>query len=122
MSRTVRVRFAPAPTGMMHIGNVRAALLNFIFARQKSGTFILRIEDTDAERNYDPGAVHIQADLAWLGLSFDEGPGGSGRFGPYFQSERTEIYQAYVQKLIDKQAVYRCFCTVETLEKKRLRQ
>ena len=72
--KNVRVRFAPAPTGLMHLGNVRAALINYLFARQKNGSFILRIEDTDPQRNFDPGAIQIMEDLAWLGLSYDEGP------------------------------------------------
>jgi nondiscriminating glutamyl-tRNA synthetase len=119
---SVRVRFAPAPTGMMHLGNVRTALMNYLVARQKQGTFILRIEDTDAERNFDPGAVKLQEDLAWLSISFDEGPGKGGPHAPYYQSERASIYQENLQKLIATQHVYRCFCTAEELEKKRQRQ
>lgn len=119
---TTRVRFAPAPTGMMHLGNVRTALMNYLVAQQKKGTFILRIEDTDAERNFDPGAVKIQEDLAWLSLTFDEGPGKDGGYGPYYQSERNGIYQENLQKLIDLKKVYRCFCTSEELDKKRQRQ
>lgn len=118
----VRTRFAPAPTGIMHIGNVRAALLNYLFARQKNGTFILRIEDTDAERMYDTGAKEILYDLAWLGLEYDEGPIKGGAFGPYFQSERSKIYAKALNFLIDKNLVYRCFCTAEELDKKRQRQ
>lgn len=118
----VRVRFAPAPTGMMHLGNVRTALMNYLVARQKQGTFILRIEDTDAERNFDPGAVKLQEDLAWLSLTFDEGPGKGGPHAPYYQSERTAIYQENLQKIIASKHVYRCFCTSEELEKKRQRQ
>jgi len=118
----IRVRFAPAPTGMMHIGNVRTALLNFLFARQKNGICVLRIEDTDAERNFDPRAVHIKSDLAWLSIEFDEGIDNHGPYGPYFQSERTQIYQDMLQKLEQKGKIYRCFCTIEELEKKRSRQ
>lgn len=118
----IRVRFAPSPTGLMHLGNVRAALMNYLFARQHNGTFILRIEDTDPERNFDPGAQKIQADLVWLGLSFDEGPQINGSHAPYFQSERTHIHQDHLQKLIDLGYAYRCFCTQEDLEKKRMRQ
>ena len=95
-----RVRFAPAPTGMMHLGNVRTALMNYLVAQQKQGTFILRIEDTDAERNFDPGAVKIQEDLTWLSLFWDEGAGKGGPHAPYYQSERTAIYQETLQKLI----------------------
>lgn len=118
---TVRVRFAPAPTGMMHLGNIRTALMNYLMAHQKQGTFVLRIEDTDTERNYDPGAVKIQEDLHWLGLIPDEGP-EKGGFGPYFQSQRTEIYIQKLHELVEKNIVYRCFCTIEELEKKRQRQ
>jgi nondiscriminating glutamyl-tRNA synthetase len=117
-----RVRFAPAPTGMMHLGNIRTALMNYLIAKQKDGTFIIRVEDTDPERNFDPGAVKIMEDLAWLGLDFQEGPGKDGGFGPYFQSERTDIYKKKLQEFIDKDLVYRCFCTSEELDKKRARQ
>lgn len=118
----VRVRFAPSPTGRMHLGGVRTALLNFLYARQKNGTFILRIEDTDPERMFDPGAKHIIADLTWLDLIFDEGPGVGGPFAPYFQSERTAIYQDQLDRLQAKKAIYKCFCTHEELEKRRERQ
>lgn len=117
-----RVRFAPAPTGMMHLGNIRTALMNYLIAKQKDGTFIVRVEDTDPERNFDPGAVKIMEDLAWLGLDFQEGPGKDGGFGPYFQSERTDLYKKKLQEFIDKELVYRCFCTPEELDKKRARQ
>ena len=120
--RPVRVRFAPSPTGMMHLGNVRAALLNYLFAKQKNGTFLVRIEDTDQERNYDPKAVKIVDDLLWLGLDYDEGPIKGGHYEPYFQSERTAIYQEKLTILEHRSLVYRCFCSVETLEKKRQRQ
>lgn len=120
--RSVRVRFAPAPTGMMHLGNIRTALMNYLFAQQKDGIFIVRIEDTDAERNFDPGARQILQDLAWLNLEFNEGPGKQGPNAPYFQSERSEIYQTYLNHLITNKQVYRCFCSEEQLEKKRERQ
>jgi len=118
----VRVRFAPSPTGMMHLGNVRAALINYLFSRQKQGTFILRIEDTDAQRMFDPQAQKILEDLTWLNVSYDEGPHVGGAFAPYYQSERTHLYQKQLDALIAKNAIYRCFCTEEDLEKKRLRQ
>ncbi len=118
----VRVRFAPSPTGMMHLGNVRAALINYLFSRQKQGAFILRIEDTDAQRMFDPQAQKILEDLAWLNVSYDEGPHVGGPFAPYYQSERTDLYQKYLNILIQKNVIYRCFCTEEDLEKKRLRQ
>ena len=121
-TKKLRVRFAPAPTGMMHLGNIRTALMNFLIARQKGGTFILRVEDTDPARNFDPGAVKIQEDLAWLGIEFDEGPGKDGGKGPYFQSERKELYKKQLQEFIDNKKVYRCFCTSEELDRKRQRQ
>jgi nondiscriminating glutamyl-tRNA synthetase len=118
----IRVRFAPAPTGMMHLGNVRAALMNCLFAKQKNGTFILRIEDTDQERNFDPQAHKIIEDLTWLNLMFDEGPTQGGAYGPYFQSQREHIYQEKAEELKKRGAIYRCFCTPEELELKRERQ
>lgn len=118
---SVRVRFAPAPTGMMHLGNIRIGLLNYLFAKQKQGTFIVRIEDTDLERNFDPEATQIRSDLHWLGLEYDEGPGVSGPYAPYFQSQRTTLYQEQLDRLINNNKVYRCFCTPEELEKKRQR-
>jgi nondiscriminating glutamyl-tRNA synthetase len=121
-NKSIRVRFAPAPTGMMHLGNIRTALINYLFARQKKGTFVLRIEDTDQNRNYDPQALAIQEDLHWLSLVFDEGPGKDGGYGPYFQSQRTPIYQQKLTYLIEEKKVYRCFCTEDELEKKRERQ
>lgn len=118
----IRVRFAPSPTGMMHLGNVRAALINFLFARQKKGTFILRIEDTDAQRMFDPEAQKIIEDLNWLGLTYDEGPHVDGPYTPYYQSARTNLYQQQRVIFEEKKLIYRCFCTEQELEKKRLRQ
>jgi len=120
--KTIRVRFAPAPTGIMHLGNIRTALINFLFARQKNGHFILRIEDTDPERNFDPSGTTIIQDLQWLDLNYDEGPGVGGSYAPYFQSERTAIYEEKLQTLQEKKLIYRCFCTQEELKKKRERQ
>lgn len=122
MKTTIRVRFAPAPTGMMHLGNIRTALMNYLFAQQKQGTFVLRIEDTDAERNFDPQAKEIRTDLGWLGLTYNEGPGIGGPYEPYFQSQRTAIYQERLNTLAKQGAIYRCFCTEEELERKRERQ
>lgn len=118
----IRVRFAPSPTGLMHLGNVRTALMNYLFALQKNGTFVLRVEDTDPERNFDPGAKKIIADLNWLRLTYTEGPGVGGPFAPYFQSERMDIYKQKLDELITMGQIYRCFCTIEDLEKKRQRQ
>lgn len=112
--KNVRVRFAPSPTGIMHLGNVRTALLNYLFAQKYHGMYVLRIEDTDRERDADPGARQILKHLAWLGLHHNE--------GPYFQSQRTQIYQEKLEILKQKNGVYRCFCTQEELEKKRERQ
>lgn len=118
----VRVRFAPSPTGMMHLGNVRAALINYLFAQQKQGTFILRIEDTDAQRMFDPQAQKIMEDLAWLGLTYNEGPVVGGPHAPYYQSERSNLYQKQLDSFKEKNVIYRCFCTEQDLEKTRLRQ
>lgn len=122
MKKEIRLRFAPSPTGMMHLGNIRTALMNALFAKKGQGTFILRIEDTDPERNFDPGAKKIIEDLHWLGLSYDEGPEKGGPDAPYFQSERISIYQKVLDTFIQKQQVYRCFCSTEELEKRRARQ
>src|SRR3989339_138511 len=117
-----RVRFAPSPTGTMHIGNVRTALLNYLFALKSHGTFILRIEDTDTQRNVDPQAQQIIQHLAWLGMSYQEGPIVGGPHAPYYQSERHDIYQKNLEILQSTNSVYRCFCTQEELELKRNRQ
>ena len=122
MNNTIRVRFAPSPSGLMHLGNVRTALMNYLFAQQKKGTFIIRVEDTDTQRNFDPQAKKIISDLHWLGLDYQEGPIKGGPYEPYFQSERTPIYEKYIKELKDKNKIYRCFCTPEDLEKKRQRQ
>lgn len=118
----VRTRFAPSPTGIMHIGNVRAALLNYLFSKQNQGTFLLRIEDTDQQRNIDNGTQSIIEHLHWLHLAFGEGPEIGGDFGPYFQSQRASIYKEYLQKLAAQNLAYRCFCTPEELETRRNRQ
>ncbi len=121
MINTCRVRFAPSPTGIMHIGNVRTALLNYIFALKNHGTFIVRVEDTDQERNIDP-QISIFNHLEWLNMSYQEGPSIGGNFGPYFQSQRNEIYLNYLEKLQKSNFIYQCFCTQEQLETKRNRQ
>lgn len=119
---TVRVRFAPSPTGFMHLGNVRAAAFNYLFARQHRGTFILRIEDTDANRNLEEAKARIVQDLAWLKLDYSEGPEKGGAYGPYIQSLRTHIYQQQLDELILHCKVYRCFCSAIELEEKRAKQ
>ena len=117
--RRVRVRFAPSPTGPLHIGGVRTALYNYLFARQHGGDFIFRIEDTDSNR-FVPGAEeYIIESFQWLGLAFDEGVGVGGDHGPYRQSERRDIYKKYVQQLLDEGKAYMAFDTPEELEAKR---
>ena len=95
----IRVRFAPSPTGYLHIGGARTALFNWLFARRHGGTFVLRVEDTDKSRNTDEAAAAIYDGLRWLGLDWDEGPQAGGEFGPYFQSERDEIYRSHLERL-----------------------
>lgn len=115
----IRVRFAPSPTGYIHVGNARTALFNWLFARQKGGIFVLRVEDTDIERSREEYEKRLIADLRWLGLDWDEGPDVGGPYGPYRQSERLEIYSYYAQKMIQSGHAYYCFCTPEELEKER---
>ena len=115
----VRVRFAPSPTGLPHVGNIRTALFDWLFARHHGGKFILRIEDTDRER-YQPEAVDaIMEGLRWLGLDWDEGPDVGGPYGPYVQSERLKIYHEYARKLVEAGYAYYCDCPPERLEKVR---
>ena len=119
MERQVRVRFAPSPTGPLHIGGVRTALFNYLFARRHGGKIILRIEDTDSNR-FVPGAEdYINEAFAWLGIKFDEGVREGGEFGPYRQSERRDIYRKYVKQLLDAGKAYIAFDTPEELEAKR---
>jgi glutamyl-tRNA synthetase len=115
----VRVRFAPSPTGYLHVGGARTALYNWLFARHAGGTFVLRIEDTDKERSTGEYLDAIIEDLRWLGLDWDEGPEVGGAHGPYFQSERGSTYAPYVERLLSSGAAYHCFCTPEELEARR---
>ncbi|HOK55807.1 MAG TPA: glutamate--tRNA ligase [bacterium] len=115
----VRVRFAPSPTGFLHIGNARTALFNYLFARKNKGKFVLRIEDTDIERSRKEYEEAIIEDLKWLGLEWDEGPDVGGEYGPYRQSERIYIYREFAEKLLKEGFVYKCFCTKEELEEMR---
>ena len=108
MSTHVRTRFAPSPTGYLHIGGARTALFNYLFARKMGGTFILRIEDTDQERHVEDAMKAIFTGMSWLGLDWDEGEGKGGAFAPYFQSQRKDIYDRYFQKLVDMGRVYEC--------------
>ena len=118
----IRVRFAPSPTGFLHIGGLRTALYNYLFARKEQGTFILRIEDTDQSRIV-PGAIeNLITSLHNLGLDFDEGPGKEGDFGPYIQSQRLNLYQEQAQYLLEKGFAYPCFCSSETITNMRKEQ
>ena len=112
----VRTRFAPSPTGYMHIGNLRTALYAWLFARKNGGKFILRIEDTDRNRLVEEAGDVIFRTLHDTGLTYDEGPDIGGDFGPYVQSERKEIYGKYAKLLVEKGAAYYCFCTKERLD------
>ncbi len=118
----VRVRFAPSPTGFLHVGNVRTALFNFLFARNRGGKFILRIEDTDLERSKKEYEDALVRDMEWLGLNWDEGYIVGGKFGPYRQTERLNLYKKYALKLIEEGKAYYCFCKKEELEAERERQ
>ncbi len=118
----VRVRFAPSPTGLLHIGNARTALFNHIFARHHEGTFILRIEDTDLERSTEDSVDRILEDLRWLGISWQEGPDRGGPKGPYRQSQRLPLYRTYADQLLKECRVYKCFCSPERLESLRSEQ
>ncbi len=119
MSDRPRLRFAPSPTGYLHIGGVRTALFNWLWAKKTGGTFVLRIEDTDQERSTPENERIIIDDMTWLGLDWQEGPIVGGPHGPYKQMERLAIYQEYVAKLVDKKAAYRCYCTKEELDLQR---
>ena len=112
----VRVRFPPSPTGNLHVGNVRSALFNWVFARHYGGTFVLRVEDTDAGRNLEESYQVLYDSLTWLGLTWDEGPLVGGPYGPYIQTERGDIYRDVVGKLLAAKLAYRCFCTREEIE------
>ncbi len=119
---SVRVRYAPSPTGFQHIGGARTALYNYLFARSQGGKFILRIEDTDRSRFVPEALQDFYDTLAWLGIRWDEGPDVGGPKGPYVQSERLELYRKYAEELIEKGFAYRCYCTPERLEKLREKQ
>ncbi|MGC1784578.1 MAG: glutamate--tRNA ligase [Acidobacteriaceae bacterium] len=121
-----RVRFAPSPTGQLHVGNARTALYNWLFARRFGGVFVLRVEDTDIERSEARYEAQLMEDLRWLGLDWDEGPQDAdcavpdkGEYGPYRQSERLEIYREHIERLLANGAAYRCFCTTEQLDAER---
>jgi glutamyl-tRNA synthetase len=116
---SVRVRFAPSPTGYLHVGGARTALFNWLYARRHGGTFVLRIEDTDAERSSTDMVTGILDGLTWLGLDWDEGPGVGGPYGPYFQTERVDRHRAAAVRLVASGHAYYCYCTAEQIQAKR---
>jgi len=120
--KPARVRYAPSPTGAPHVGNIRTALFNWLYARHTGGQFIVRVEDTDQAREVPNGLELILESLRWLGLDWDEGPDIGGPYGPYRQSERLPIYQEYARRLLDSGAAYLCYCSEERLERLRAEQ
>src|SRR5438046_10250337 len=119
MAGKIRARFAPSPTGQIHVGNARTALFNWFFVRRQGGIFVLRIEDTDLERSEARYETQLLDDLKWLGLDWDEGPDIGGPFGPYRQTERLDVYRERAARLLDSKRAYRCWCTPEGLEAER---
>lgn len=117
--KNIRLRFAPSPTGFMHIGNLKTVLLDYIIAKKLNGDLLLRIEDTDQKREVEGATQKLIEILNWIGIKFDEGPHIGGDFGPYIQSERQKIYDQYMQELLDKGHAYKCFCSEERLSKLR---
>ncbi|MCK5416832.1 glutamate--tRNA ligase [Candidatus Parcubacteria bacterium] len=122
MNKKTRIRFAPSPTGYLHIGSLRTVLFTYLIAKSEGGTHILRIEDTDRSRFVEGAQESLIEVLNWIGIDFDEGPNMGGKFGPYVQSERKEIYDKYKQELLDKGEAYYCFCTPDRLQKMRENQ
>ena len=114
-----RLRMAPSPTGSPHIGNIRTAVFDYLYARHTGGTFVLRIEDTDRNRFVEGSLEEMMRALRWMGMQWDEGPEVGGPFGPYFQSQRLDFYHKYVRRLIDSGRAYYCYCTKERLEEMR---
>ncbi|MBU8898226.1 glutamate--tRNA ligase [Corallococcus sp. M34] len=119
MAQAPRVRFAPSPTGYLHIGGARTALFNYLYARRFGGNFMLRMEDTDQERSTPESVQAILDGLKWLGLEWDEGPGKEGKYGPYFQTQRLDTYRTHSERLIAEGKAFRCYCTREDLEARR---
>ena len=122
MTVRVRVRFAPSPTGLLHIGGARTAIYNWAFARRNGGAFVLRIDDTDPERSTAENTAAILRAMRWLGLDWDEGPEAGGDHGPYFQTQRFERYAELLEALKASGHAYPCFCSAEKLEAKRERR
>ncbi|MFW5888576.1 MAG: glutamate--tRNA ligase [Patescibacteria group bacterium] len=121
-NENVRVRFAPSPTGYLHIGSLRMVVFNYLIARKNNGRMILRIEDTDQKRQVDDAIDKLLSILQWLGMNFDEGPHIGGEYGPYIQSQRKDIYEKYALELIEKGHAYRCFCGEDRLKQMRQEQ
>lgn len=119
MSERIRVRYAPSPTGYLHIGNARTALFNYLFAKHYDGDFVVRIEDTDSKRNLEDGESSQFDNLKWLGLDWDESIDKDKGFGPYRQSERADIYNPLIQQLLDEDRAYKCYMNEEELEEER---
>ncbi|KKQ22318.1 MAG: Glutamate-tRNA ligase [Parcubacteria group bacterium GW2011_GWA2_37_10] len=119
VKKEIRVRIAPSPTGSAHIGTARTALFNYLFAKKNKGKFVLRIEDTDKERSEQKWTDEILTELRWLGIKWDEGPDIGGKFSPYKQTQRMDIYKKYLEKLLSEKKSYYCFCSEEELESKR---
>ncbi|MCX5727078.1 MAG: glutamate--tRNA ligase [Candidatus Saganbacteria bacterium] len=119
MEKKVRVRFAPSPTGYLHVGSARTALFNYLFAKANNGTFVLRIEDTDYDRSMENYVVDIEEGLTWLALTADEGPAAGGPYSPYRQSQRLELYRKYAEQIAEKGLAYKCYCTDAELEARR---
>lgn len=120
--KKVRVRIAPSPTGALHVGTARSALFNYLFAKKNKGSFVLRIEDTDLERSDLKWTQEIIEELKWLGIIWDEGPDIDGKYGPYKQSQRLDIYEKYLKQLLDENKAYYCFCSEDELEAMRQEQ
>ncbi|HET6443318.1 MAG TPA: glutamate--tRNA ligase family protein, partial [candidate division Zixibacteria bacterium] len=116
---TVRLRFAPSPTGFLHIGNARSALFTWLYTRNHDGKLVLRVEDTDLKRTKEGTIELFMESLHWLGVDWDEGPEVGGPYAPYIQTERAELYQKWANWLLDKGHAYRCFCTSEELKERR---
>ena len=121
-NKKIRVRFAPSPTGMLHIGGARTALFNWLYARHYNGTFVLRIEDTDQVRSTEEAVNVILEGMKWLGLDWDEGPGKGGEYSPYYQMQRLHLYQKYAEQLLKDKKAYYCYCTREELAESREKQ
>lgn len=117
--KEVRTRFAPSPSGFLHVGGARTALFNYLYAKAQKGKFILRIEDTDQSRSTEESFRTIMESMKWLGIHWDEGPEVGGEYGPYIQSQRLNIYKSYTEQLLKENKAYRCFCTPEELEAKK---